>query len=95
MYVATIRRFNYSGHESKKQSAVHDFDTPVTLRQGQGEQILYKLDDPQQGYNRAESEKTHFNNVRNAKQKVHVFVKFENTSVTLEYVRKLKIMLDS
>ena len=35
MYVSTIQRYNYCGQESKKQFAVYDSHTPVTLKQGQ------------------------------------------------------------
>ena len=41
--------FNYSEHKSKEQIAVHDSDTPVTLKQGQGHQTWYELVDPKQG----------------------------------------------
>ena len=37
----------------KKQLAVYDSDTPVTLKQGQGHQIQYELVDPSQGCNNA------------------------------------------
>ena len=37
---------NYGGQESEKQFAVHDSDTPVTLKQGQGHQPWYELVDP-------------------------------------------------
>ena len=30
-----MHHLNYSGQESKEQFAVYDFDTPVTLKQGQ------------------------------------------------------------
>ena len=39
MYVRTIQCLNCGGQESKEQFAVHDSDTPVTLKQGQGHQI--------------------------------------------------------
>ena len=35
----------------KKQFAVDDSDTPMTLKQYQGHQTWYKLVDPKQGYN--------------------------------------------
>ena len=38
MYVRTIQLLNYSGQECKKQLAVQDSDTPVTLKEGQGHQ---------------------------------------------------------
>ena len=48
MYVSTIQHLNYSGQESKKQFAVYDSDTPVTLKQGQSHQIWDELVDPKQ-----------------------------------------------
>ena len=50
MYVRTIQHLNYSGQESKNKSGVHNSDTPVTLKQGQGHQTWYALVDPKQGY---------------------------------------------
>ena len=44
MYVRTII-LNYCGQESKKQFAVYDSDTPVTLKHGQCHQTWYKLVD--------------------------------------------------
>ena len=41
----------------KKQFAVYDSDTPVTLKQGQGHQTWYELVDPKQGYNHAKFER--------------------------------------
>ena len=43
--------------ESKKHFAVYNSDTPVTLKQGQGQQNWYKLVDPEQDYNNAKFEK--------------------------------------
>ena len=51
MCVATMHCLNYTGQESKKQSAVYDSDTPVTLKKGPGHQTWYELLDPKQGYN--------------------------------------------
>ena len=53
MYAATPQLLNYSGQESKKQLAVYDSDTLVTLKWGQGYQTWYKLVDPKQSYNHA------------------------------------------
>ena len=50
MDVRRIQRLNYSRQESKKQFAVYDSDTPVTLKQGQSHQTQYELVDPEQGY---------------------------------------------
>ena len=52
MFVATIQYVNYSGQESnkkklKKINAVYDLDTPVTLKQCQGQQTWYELVDQQ------------------------------------------------
>ena len=50
--------------ESKKQFAVCDSDTPpVNLKQGQGHQTWYELEDPEQGYNNTKIEKTSLNSV--------------------------------
>ena len=38
MYVRTIQSLNYGEQESKKQLAVYDSGTPVTLTQSQGNQ---------------------------------------------------------
>ena len=57
MYIRTTQHFVYSGEESKRQFAVYDADTPVTLKQGQDHQIWYKLEDPKQGYNNAKFKK--------------------------------------
>ena len=51
MYVASIQRLNYKN--LKKQFAVYDSDTPVTLKQDQGHETCYDLIDPKQGYNHA------------------------------------------
>ena len=47
MCVATLHCLNYSGQESKKQFAVYDSDTPVTLKQSQGQQTWHEPADPQ------------------------------------------------
>ena len=46
-----------------KQFAVYDSDTPVTLKQGQGHQTWYELEDPKQGHNNAKFEKPCLNSV--------------------------------
>ena len=48
-----IQHLNSSGQESQKQFAVYDSDTPVTWKQGQGQQTWYELVDSKQGYNNA------------------------------------------
>ena len=63
MCVATIQCLNYSGQESKKQVAVYDPDTSVTLKQGQGHQTWYVLVDPKQGCNHAKFERPPLNSV--------------------------------
>ena len=47
MYVKTIQHLNYRGQDSKKQFAVYDSDTPVTLKQSQGQQTWHEPADPQ------------------------------------------------
>ena len=49
-----IQHLNSSGQESQKQFAVYDSDTPVTWKQGQGQQTWYDLADPKQGYKNAQ-----------------------------------------
>ena len=66
--------------KSKQQIAVYDSDTPVTLRQGQGHQTLYALEDPKQNYNYTKFENPHLNNVHE-KANDKVFVKSGNTSI--------------
>ena len=64
MCVRTIQRLNYGGQESKKRSAVYDSDTPMTLKEGQGNQPWYELVGPKQDYlHSAKSEKLHLNSV--------------------------------
>ena len=72
--------------ENKKQFAVYDSNTPVTLKQGQGHQTQYELVDLIQGYNIAKFEKPHLNSVCE-KANDKVFVKSGNTSIiSLQYV---------
>ena len=52
----------------KKQLAVYDSDTPVTLKNGQGYQTWYELVDPKQGYNNAKFKKPRLNGVREKAQ---------------------------
>ena len=47
----------------RKQFALYDSYTPVTLKQGQGHQAWNELVDPKQGYNHAKFERPPFNNV--------------------------------
>ena len=62
----------------KKQFAVYNSDTPVTLKQGQGHQT-YEMVDPKQGYNHAKFARPLLNNVP---KKAHdkVFLKSGNIS---------------
>ena len=77
---------NYNGQESKKQFAVYDSDTPVTLKYGQSHQTWYKLVDPKKGYNHAKIERPSLNSVW---KKAKVFVKSDNVSIiSLEYAQK-------
>ena len=48
-----MQPLNYNGQESNKQSAVYEYNTPVTLKQV----------DSQLGYNHAKFKKPHFNSV--------------------------------
>ena len=83
-----MHRLNYSGQESKKQFAVHDSDTSVSLKQGQGNQSWYELVDSKHGYNNINFEKPCLNSVC-GKANDKAFVKSGNKSViSLEYVRK-------
>ena len=75
----------YSGQESKKQFAVYNYDTSVTLKQGRGHQNRY---DRKQGQHNAKFENTRLNSI-GEKTNDKVFVKSGNTSViSLECVRK-------
>ena len=47
--IRTTQRLNYGEQESKKQFAIYDSDTSVTLKQGQGRHTWYILVDPKQG----------------------------------------------
>ena len=47
----------------KKQFAFYDFDTPVTLKQGQCQQTWYELVNPKQCYNSTKFEKPCLNSV--------------------------------
>ena len=40
---ATIEHLNYHGHGPKKQIALYNSDTPVTLKEGQDQQTWYEL----------------------------------------------------
>ena len=71
---------------TRKQSAVYDPDTPVTLKQGQGHQSWSELVDSKHGYNNAQYENPCFNSVCE-KANDTVFVKSGNMStVSLEYM---------
>ena len=86
---------NCGRQESKKQFAVYNSDIPVTFKRGQGHQTRYELVDPKQGYNNAKFERPRLYNVHE-KANDKVFVKSGNTSIiSLEYVRKSKIMVYS
>ena len=58
-YVGTIQHLNYDAQESKKNKkpTVYDSDRHVTLKQGQGQQTWYRLEDSKQDYNNAMFEK--------------------------------------
>ena len=86
--VRIIQRLNNGKQESKKQCAVYDSDTPVTLKQ-----TWYELLDPKQGYNNTKFEKPRLNSV-GEKADDEVFVNLRNTPIiSLEYVRKSKTVV--
>ena len=58
----------------KTQFTVNVSDTPVTLKQGQGHQTQNNKVDPQQDYNSAKFEKSHFKGVQE-KAEMKVFFK--------------------
>ena len=64
MYVRTISHVNYCEWASKKQFAVHDFDTSMTLTQGQDYQTWYELVHPKQSYSNVTFDKPHLNSVQ-------------------------------
>ena len=69
-----MQRLNYYGQEFKKQFAVYDSDTPVTLKRSKGHRNCYELVDLKKGYNNAKFEKPCWNKVR-AKANDKDFVK--------------------
>ena len=77
-----------------KQFAIYDADIRVTLKQGQGHQTWYELENPNQGYDNTKFEKPCLNSVRE-KANDGVSVRSGNMSIIcLEYVRKSKIVVD-
>ena len=60
------------------QFAVYIFDTPVTLKQGQGHETYNDNVDPKQGYSHAKFERSCFNGVQERKRK-KVFLFFFQT----------------
>ena len=67
----TVPHLNYSGQESKRQSADYDFDTSVTLKQGQGHQTWFELVDSKQGCYNTNFEKSRLNSVPQKKSQKH------------------------
>ena len=63
MYVRTLQCLNYSGPQSRKQFAVDDSDTPVTLKQGQGHKTWCELVDLKQAYNNTKFQRPCLNGV--------------------------------
>ena len=62
------------------QFAVYVPDTHVTLKQGQGHQMLKENVDPEQGYSRTKCRRSRFNGVR---EKANVIsLEYERTSKT-------------
>ena len=92
LYIRTKQCLKYCGQESKKQSAVYDSDTLVTLKQGQGHQTLHELVGSKQGDNNAKFEKPCFKSVHE-KANGNVFDKSGNTSlISLECMCKSKTL---
>ena len=60
------------GQKSREQFAVHDPDKPVNLKQGQGHQTQYELEDPKQVYNPAKFERPP-SNIACQKANIRVF----------------------
>ena len=79
MSVATILLINYTGKESREkiQFAVYISDTPVTLKEGEGDQTWYESVDHKQDYNHAQFERPPLNSVQ-GKANVTVFDKSGN-----------------
>ena len=74
----------------KKNHISYEYDTPVTLKQGQGNQTWYKLVDPKECWSNTKFEKPHLNSVHE-KANNKVFVKSGNISIiSLEYVQKVE-----
>ena len=56
--VRTLQLLNCGGQESRrKKKATYDSDTPVTLKQNQGQLTWYELVGPMQDYNNTKFEK--------------------------------------
>ena len=68
------------GRNLRKQFAVYDSDTPVTLKHGQGHQTWYEVVNPTQDYNSAKFDQPLLSSVRE-RTNIKVFVKSGNTSV--------------
>ena len=100
MYVRIIQQLNtvdknLKKNNNKKQFAVHDSDTPETLKQGQSHHTWYDLVDSMQGYNKAKFEKPCLNSARE-KANHKVSAKSGNMSIiSLEYDRKSQLVMDS
>ena len=85
MHVGTTPHLNYSRQESKQASKNTQFaldisDTPVTLKQSQGNKTYNENVYPEQVNKHAKSERSRFNSVRE-KGIVKVFVKRRNVSI--------------
>ena len=81
MDVATIQHWNYNRNQQQQNFAVYDFDTPVTLKQGQGHPTWYELLDLKQGHNHAKFVKPCLNHVHK-KATITVFVKQETRQLS-------------
>ena len=95
MFVVIVQRLNYSGRLSKTHNLQFIFLKHVTLKQGHGHQTLNDNVDPKQGYKYAKFKRSCFNGVRE-KANVNVSFKRGNMSIiSLEHVRKSKIVVRS
>ena len=77
------------------QFVVYIFDTPVTLKQGQGHETYNDNVDPKQGYNHGKSERSFFNGIQE-KANIKDFSKQGKMSIiSLKQVRKSIIVVHS
>ena len=92
-YVSNIQRLNFTGQESKKQFAVYDSDTPVTLKHGQGHQTWYELTAPKQDSNLMQVCKTLLEQCACKKKKKSFCQIRQRAIIFLGYVQKSNIVV--